>query len=105
MKNNYFLIFSDKRKKQTSESNTSTSGRDNDQDDIQDTFALDPELSDVDLNFDDEDETMRECYKIFNEYKPEPIKPQFKIEECPKMEPEDDVNVRFYCSLFMNNNY
>lgn len=50
----------------------------------------DPEPSDVDLNLgEDDDETMRECYKIFNEYKHEPYQPAKevkKVEEEPTVE-------------------
>ncbi|KAH1002418.1 hypothetical protein HUJ04_008506 [Dendroctonus ponderosae] len=50
----------------------------------------DPELSDVDLNLDeDDDETMRECYKIFNEYKHEPSQP---AEEVKKVDEEPSVD-------------
>lgn len=91
----YFL---DKRKQATSESNHSTSDNDNDvvmipQDDFIDTIDLVP--SDVDLDLDDEDETMRECYRIFNEYRPEPIKrlPP-RVEEVEKKDLfEEDSNV------------
>ncbi|XP_066157053.1 RNA exonuclease 1 homolog [Euwallacea fornicatus] len=55
-------------------------------------MEMDSELlpSDIDLDYEDEDETLRECYKIFSEYKPKPISPQLKLEEAPKELPIED---------------
>ncbi|XP_030765961.1 RNA exonuclease 1 homolog [Sitophilus oryzae] len=69
------------KKKSTSESSNNPC-------DIEDSVSNDNILeteeyipSDIDLDFEDEDETMRECYKIFNEYKPEPVKVQKEPQE------------------------
>lgn len=47
----------------------------------------------ADLNFDSEDETLEECYRIFNEYKPEEPQIQRDIILPKKEEETDDLNV------------
>ena len=49
-------------------------------------------MSDIDLDLDDEDETLRECYKIFSEYKPEPLRAPQTVCDIEKKDLFEDDN-------------
>lgn len=88
----------EKRKKSTSESNVSQIDIDIDNfDNFQsEDVNMTPEdliPSDIDLGSEDEDETMRECYKIFNEYKPTPIQKAPIIEDNEKQDLFEETNL------------
>lgn len=61
----------------------------------EDTSEDDCDLDATEVNFDSEEETLKECYRIFNEYKPE--EPQIQRDlVLPKKDDatSDDINVR-----------
>lgn len=58
------------------------------EEDNQADLGITPDFNYSDIEFGDEEETLLECYKIFNEYKP-PIKEPEKQQSPPKEEPPE----------------
>lgn len=56
-----------------------------------DDCDVDTYLDDIDVNFDSEEETLEECYRIFNEYKPEEPQIQRDVVVLPKKDEEQNV--------------
>lgn len=80
-----------KKRKSSGESNSDSEIESSNRSDVKNTRSddesdMDVDNLDMDVNFDSEDDTLQECYRIFNEYKPE--EPQIQRENVvlPKRE-------------------